>query len=72
MIDTLIRNLEKISSGEFIPAPILKEFCDNKHRYAVLTLHRRSNKGRIPPLWDGKSSERIAEIILKSIFNSAN
>ena len=46
MIDTLLRNLDRIDNGGFVPSAQVKEFCENRKRYAVLTLHRPSNVDR--------------------------
>jgi UDP-N-acetylglucosamine 2-epimerase (non-hydrolysing) len=54
MIDTLLRNQEKIGGPDFIPSPAVKAFRERFDRYAVLTLHRPSNvDGResITPIW---------------------
>lgn len=51
------------------------EICTNTHvgrdpewvRQEVKNImNRRTKKGRIPPLWDGNSGERIAEILSRS------
>ncbi|PWB61102.1 MAG: UDP-N-acetylglucosamine 2-epimerase (non-hydrolyzing) [Deltaproteobacteria bacterium] len=54
MIDTLVRNLARLESGEFVPSEPLREFCAPGRKYAVLTLHRPSNVDRVEiflPLW---------------------
>jgi UDP-N-acetylglucosamine 2-epimerase (non-hydrolysing) len=54
MIDTLLRNKERIEGPGFVPSPAVKAFCDNGHRYAVLTLHRPSNvdnREELAPIW---------------------
>jgi UDP-N-acetylglucosamine 2-epimerase (non-hydrolysing) len=30
-------------------------------------LSGKAKKGRVPPLWDGKASERIADILLQNL-----
>ncbi len=54
MIDTLLRNLERIETGEWQPSDeVLELFCGIEE-YAVLTLHRPSNVDReetFAPLW---------------------
>jgi UDP-N-acetylglucosamine 2-epimerase (non-hydrolysing) len=64
MIDTLLRNLERIGSEDFAPGGPIKEFCGAAKRYAVLTLHRPSNVDRreqLFPLWGaiGEIARRI-------------
>jgi UDP-N-acetylglucosamine 2-epimerase (non-hydrolysing) len=64
MIDTLMRNLERIDSPEFSPSPFLKSFCGSGRRYAVMTLHRPSNVDRrdvLAPIW-GVLSEIAREL----------
>lgn len=54
MIDTLKRNLARIGNGEFVPSGLIRDFCDSRRRYAVLTLHRPSNvdhKETLVPVW---------------------
>ena len=54
MIDTLLRNLARIESGEFTPTSMIRDFCGKRERYAVLTLHRPSNvdsKEMLAPVW---------------------
>jgi UDP-N-acetylglucosamine 2-epimerase (non-hydrolysing) len=54
MIDTLLGNLKRIESGEFVPTGTVRGFCAGAKRYAVLTLHRPSNvdaKETLAPLW---------------------
>jgi UDP-N-acetylglucosamine 2-epimerase (non-hydrolysing) len=54
MIDTLRRNLERIEKTGFIPSRLVRDFCKNSQRYAVLTLHRPSNVDRkedLAPIW---------------------
>jgi UDP-N-acetylglucosamine 2-epimerase (non-hydrolysing) len=54
MIDTLLGNLKRIESGEFVPTGTVGDFCAAAKRYAVLTLHRPSNvdaKESLVPLW---------------------
>jgi len=54
MIDTLLRNIARIESGEFAPTGTVKDFCGAAKQYAVLTLHRPSNVDRreaLFPLW---------------------
>jgi UDP-N-acetylglucosamine 2-epimerase (non-hydrolysing) len=54
MIDTLRRNLERIGTREFVPGSLVRDFCENARRYAVITLHRPSNVDRIEnlaPIW---------------------
>ena len=54
MIDTLLRNLARIESGEFAPTGTMKDFCGAAKQYAVLTLHRPSNvdqRESLAPLW---------------------
>jgi UDP-N-acetylglucosamine 2-epimerase (non-hydrolysing) len=54
MIDTLKRNLARISNGEFVPSGLVRDFCGSNRRYAVLTLHRPSNvdhKETLAPIW---------------------
>jgi len=54
MIDTLLGNLKRIESGEFVPTGTVGDFCAGAKRYAVLTLHRPSNvdaKETLVPLW---------------------
>lgn len=60
MIDTLLTNLDRIGSKDFIPTEEVRDFCGAAKRYAVLTLHRPSNVDRretLLPLW-----KAIAEI----------
>jgi len=54
MIDTLLRNREKIEGSDFVPSSSVKAFRERFDRYAVLTLHRPSNvDGResLTPIW---------------------
>jgi UDP-N-acetylglucosamine 2-epimerase (non-hydrolysing) len=54
MIDTLMRNLERIDGADYSPPPALKAFCGSGRRYAVMTLHRPSNVDRrevLAPIW---------------------
>lgn len=54
MIDTLLRNKDKIEAPDFFPSPTVRTFCDDGHRYAVLTLHRPSNvdtRESLAPIW---------------------
>jgi len=54
MIDTLLGNLKRIESGEFVPTGTVRDFCAGAGRYAVLTLHRPSNVDSVEslaPLW---------------------
>jgi UDP-N-acetylglucosamine 2-epimerase (non-hydrolysing) len=58
MIDTLLGNLKRIESGEFVPTGAVRNFCAGAKRYAVLTLHRPSNvdaKETLAPLWEAIS-----------------
>jgi UDP-N-acetylglucosamine 2-epimerase (non-hydrolysing) len=43
MIDTLLRNLDRIEAGGFTPSEVVRDWCSSTARYAVLTLHRPSN-----------------------------
>jgi UDP-N-acetylglucosamine 2-epimerase (non-hydrolysing) len=55
MIDTLLRNIARIESGEFTPTSMIRDFCGKGERYAVLTLHRPSNvdsKEMLAPVWE--------------------
>ena len=64
MIDTLLGNLKRIESGEFVPTGTVRDFCEGAKRYAVLTLHRPSNvdaKETLAPLW-GAISEIAGRI----------
>jgi UDP-N-acetylglucosamine 2-epimerase (non-hydrolysing) len=67
MIDTLLRNMARVGSREFVPSEPVRAFCGTGRRYAVLTLHRPSNVDRketLAPVWgaiseiarDGRSS----------------
>ena len=54
MIDTLLRNLAQIESGEFTPTATVQGFCGTGKRYAVLTFHRPSNvdsREALAPIW---------------------
>jgi UDP-N-acetylglucosamine 2-epimerase (non-hydrolysing) len=42
------------------------------HEKLVEILEGKTKKGQIPPLWDGKTSERIAEILVKVKWNTDN
>lgn len=58
MIDTLMRNLERVVSPEFTPSEAVRAFCAGGGRYAVLTLHRPSNvdnKETLAPIWGALS-----------------
>jgi UDP-N-acetylglucosamine 2-epimerase (non-hydrolysing) len=59
MIDSLMRNLGRIESGEYAPPPGLRNFCAAGRRYGVLTLHRPSNvddQGTLSSLWGAISA----------------
>jgi len=54
MIDTLLRNREKVEGPGFVPSPAVKAFCEASPRYGVLTLHRPSNvdhRETLVPIW---------------------
>ena len=54
MIDTLHRNVARISAKEFVPSDAVRESCGRGKRYAVLTLHRPSNvdtREALAPIW---------------------
>jgi UDP-N-acetylglucosamine 2-epimerase (non-hydrolysing) len=54
MIDTLLRNIPRITSREFAPSMPVRAFREAGGRYAVLTLHRPSNvdqKEMFVPIW---------------------
>jgi UDP-N-acetylglucosamine 2-epimerase (non-hydrolysing) len=54
MIDTLLRNIPRITSREFAPSVPVRAFLEAAGRYAVLTLHRPSNvdqKDMFEPIW---------------------
>ena len=58
MIDTLVRNMTRIGSREFVPSESIRSFCNSDRRYAVLTLHRPSNvdrKDTLTPIWGAVS-----------------
>jgi len=64
MIDTLLRNRERIEKDGFLPSSAVKAFRERVPRYAVLTLHRPSNVDRredLEPIWGALSeiSRRI-------------
>lgn len=64
MIDTLLRNLARVSSREFAPSEPVRAFCGTWRRYAVLTLHRPSNVDRketMAPVW-GAISEIARDV----------
>jgi UDP-N-acetylglucosamine 2-epimerase (non-hydrolysing) len=54
MIDTLLRNVARVSAKDFVPSDAVREVCRPGNRYAVLTLHRPSNvdaKEALAPIW---------------------
>jgi UDP-N-acetylglucosamine 2-epimerase (non-hydrolysing) len=54
MIDTLMRNIPRITNREFAPSVSVRAFHEAGGRYAVLTLHRPSNvdqKEMLEPIW---------------------
>lgn len=54
MIDTLLRNVARIESEDFVPSQAVRMFCNSGSRYGVLTLHRPSNvdaKETLAPIW---------------------
>lgn len=54
MIDTLFRNVPRVTSREFAPSAPVRAFREAGNRYAVLTLHRPSNvdqKETLVPIW---------------------
>jgi UDP-N-acetylglucosamine 2-epimerase (non-hydrolysing) len=58
MIDTLMRNLARLDNGGAVPSARVREFCESKGRYAVLTLHRPSNvdsRGTFSAVWSAIS-----------------
>ncbi len=64
MIDTLLRNLERIDTGESQPSEGISELVRSLEDYAVLTLHRPSNvdsEETFVPIWRAISEvgERI-------------
>jgi len=64
MIDTLLRNLARVSGRDFVPSEPVRLFCGAGRRYAVLTLHRPSNVDRketLAPVW-GAISEIAREL----------
>jgi len=64
MIDTLLRNLARVSGRDFVPSEPVRLFCGAGRRYAVLTLHRPSNVDRketLAQVW-GAISEIAREL----------
>jgi UDP-N-acetylglucosamine 2-epimerase (non-hydrolysing) len=64
MIDTLLRNMARVGSRDFVPSEPVRVFCGTGHRYAVLTLHRPSNVDRketLAPVW-GAISEIARDV----------
>jgi UDP-N-acetylglucosamine 2-epimerase (non-hydrolysing) len=58
MIDTLLRNVARVSAKDFVPSDTVREVCQPGKRYAVLTLHRPSNvdaKEALAPIWEAIS-----------------
>lgn len=64
MIDTLFRNVPRVTSREFAPSVGVRDFREAGGRYAVLTLHRPSNvdqKETLVPIW-GAISEVARQV----------
>lgn len=64
MIDTLFRNVPRVTSREFAPSAPVRAFREAGGRYAVLTLHRPSNvdqKETLVPIW-GAISEVARQV----------
>lgn len=58
MIDTLLKNVARVSAKDFVPSDAVREVCRPGKRYVVLTLHRPSNvdtKEALAPIWEAIS-----------------
>jgi UDP-N-acetylglucosamine 2-epimerase (non-hydrolysing) len=58
MIDTLLRNVARVSAKDFVPSDAVRVVCQPGKRYAVLTLHRPSNvdaREALAPIWEAIS-----------------